>query len=192
MRSDIKGMCHYLGKENPDSIYLWCYSHRLNLVIQGSCDESSPISVMLDLIQTTAKFIKTTYKRNDIYVDVVVSTPGINGLTRMKLIGQTRRSSKYEAISSAVKTEVHLFVLLKTLVKIRANKTFKKEAKDTANQLFYSWYTNQNILLCVILNYIFIDLNEATNKLQECGINILDSIKIIENLYNKLKKNKFK
>lgn len=34
LRSENKGVNHYIKKANPKSVYMWCYCHRYNLVIQ--------------------------------------------------------------------------------------------------------------------------------------------------------------
>lgn len=56
MRSDNKGCNAYLKEINPDAIYTWCYSHRLNLAVNDSCESNTKIKGVLGLVQETSNF----------------------------------------------------------------------------------------------------------------------------------------
>ena len=114
MRSDQKGLIFFLKTANPNIIYTWCFSHRFNLAISFVCNASVEISLVLGFAEEIAVFIKDSYKRMAIWTDVVKSIPEISSLTKLKLIGQTRWSAKHNAINNIIRTEHHLFAIVKT------------------------------------------------------------------------------
>lgn len=69
--------------------------------------------------------MKGSYKRNDIWVDVAIRTPKYNSLTRLKLIGQIRWSSKHNATNNIAQTPLHMFVLIRTLVELTCSDTLE-------------------------------------------------------------------
>lgn len=182
------GLTRCIQEVNPKSFYTWCFSHRLNLVIKGAKKLFFRIKVICSLADETAVFVKSSYKRSDKWTEIATQTPNYNSLTRLKMIGQTRWSSERNSIKNIAQTELHLFVLIKTLIRIACSTSSEGLALATCCNLLSSWLDYENILLIVILNKIFTILDVTTKYLQTCGLHILEAINSIKRLHSGLDK----
>lgn len=118
MKSDNVGVTHFLHERNPHSIYVWCFAHRFNLVVKTACAASIFINSLLSTVEAVASLFRGSYKRMDVWVNTALSVPNYNSNTKLKLIGKTRWTSKQDAVSNVIKSTLHLFVVIKALVKI--------------------------------------------------------------------------
>lgn len=117
MRSEEVGVNHFIKTKNPLSLYVWCVVHRLNICVTNACS-TIQIKSALGLAEITATFIKRSYKRMNVWTDVAAEISDYPSNKKLKLIGQTRWTSKHDAINTIVKTEYHIFVVIKTLLLI--------------------------------------------------------------------------
>lgn len=182
------GLSSCIRAVNPKSFYTWCFVHRLNLVIKGAIKLFFRVKLLFSLVQETAVFVKASYKRSDIWSDVAKQTANYNSLTRLKFIGQTRWSSERNAIKNIAQTELHLFVLLRTLLQIACTDSTDAPGLATCCNLLNAWLDYENALLVVILNKIFDVLDSTTKYLQTCGLHILEATNSIKRLFEDLEK----
>lgn len=117
MKSDAKGVNHFIKLENPRSLYLWCFAHRMNIVVKHSIS-FGPVKYLLGLASNTASFIRKSYKRMNIWTETVQNLKNYDSRTKLKIIGGTRWSAEHDALHNIVRTELHLFVVIKSLLKI--------------------------------------------------------------------------
>lgn len=185
MRSEQAGVNHYIKKSNPTSIYTWCFSHQLNLVVKDSTGKPG-IKYLLSLAEETASFIRGSHKRMDIWRKVAQSTPGYKSSIRLKLIGKTRWSSKHDAIHNIAKTELHYFVLIKSMIEICCLPLLDGNALVTAVTILNGWLNYNNFLLIILLDEIFSILNKSTKYLQSYGLNMLNAMNSIRNVHEEL------
>lgn len=176
----------HIKENNADSIYTWCLSHRFNLVLKAATGGLDQIKDVLQLAEESAKLFRGSYVRMDVWKGVVTKTPNISSKVRLKLIGTTRWSSKQEAITNIIKSETHLFVLIKSLLKICSLKNLEKAALVNATHIANSWLKYENIVYTFVLHEVYSLTVHVTKSLQKYGLNVLDAVKSIRALKESL------
>ncbi|XP_060854931.1 zinc finger MYM-type protein 1-like [Metopolophium dirhodum] len=66
MRGESNGLRAHIQKENPKSVYVWCYAHTLNLCICDTCSNIAAINLS-GLLNRLSTFFSESYKRMDIW-----------------------------------------------------------------------------------------------------------------------------
>lgn len=178
MRSD-KGCNAYLKECNPEAVYTWCYSHRLNLAVNDSCDSNGKIKSVLGLVQETSIYFKESYKRMDSWTNVIQSVKNYNKLKRPQLFSKTRWS-KEKSLGSIVKTPLDLFVVVKTLYNISEDSSFDSKAVNGAKMLLHAWRQFENIVVAQLVMELFGILKIPTDYLQTKGLNLCQAFIIIK------------
>lgn len=181
--SEKKGLHYYLNKDNRSSIFIWCLSHKLNLVVSAACKSSNTISDIFDSAHSTAVFFKESTKRMNVWQNVVCDI-GLTKTTRLQGINLTRWSSKFKSINNPVKTPEHFYVLLKSLNRICTDKCFDKDTKNDAKDLFAFWIDPQKIVTVFALNEILSIVEQLTVFLQTKGLDIFTAMNAIRNCYS--------
>jgi hypothetical protein len=106
MRGEYSGVMKYIRDEAPQSVYIWCYAHILNLPSTDLVQHILPVKNLIGLLQSTVTFFTESCKKMNIWTEVasektVVSTK----LKRLQKIGETRWWAKRAALE-------HIFVCL--------------------------------------------------------------------------------
>lgn len=190
MRSENIGLSAYIQENNTGSIYIWCLSHRYNLVIKKSIKSSNKIKAILQTAEDSAKLFRSSYIKMNIWTDVLKTTPQINSMRKLKLIGTTRWSSAQNAINTIISTQTNLFVLIKSLLRVCNLHNLDRGALVHASSILNSWLNYENIVTTFILDKIFLLTVPVTKYLQKCGLNILDAVKLLKESKDELKKGK--
>ena len=81
-------------------VRIWCYAHVLNLVITETTKCCVPTVSCFNLLQNFATFVKASYKRMVVWIEVVGKQLGQEKIKRLKLIGETRWSGKSNAATT--------------------------------------------------------------------------------------------
>lgn len=186
MRSEAKGLSACINQHNKDSIYTWCLSHRFNLVIKTASSSSTQIQNILQLAEDSAKLFRGSYVRMNVWNDVLKTTPNISSRRKLKLIGTTRWSSKQDAISSIIGTEVNLYVLIKSLLRVCGLKNLEGDALVNASRILNSWLNYGNIVFIFVLHKIFSLTIPTTKCLQKNALSILAAIEFVRASKEKL------
>lgn len=184
MYSDRVGLTHHIHQISPASIYVWCFAHRFNLTVKHSCSASLSVNYLLEIVNKIASFFRGSHKRMDTWMSAAKSVPNYTSSTRLKLIGQTRWSSKQDAVKNIVRSELHLFVVIKALLQICNLSGLQGDALVSACHLLESFTKYDNIVSLILLQKIFEKLSPVTLFLQTHGLNIIDATKAIETVYN--------
>lgn len=180
MQSGSIGVRAYLQQDNVHCIYTWCFSHRFNLVMKAATNSSIQINCILRSAEECAKLFRGSYKRMNVWVDVVSSTPNIDSKTRLKLIGTTRWSSKQTAVANILGSHTHLFVLIKSLIKVCGLRNMEGSALVIASNALNFWLKYENIIMAFVLHRIYSKLEITTKYLQHYSLHILDGIKSLK------------
>lgn len=181
-----KGLNHYIKKENPSSVFIWCFSHLLNLVLKYACGSSNELSNIFDFAHDVAAFFKSSTKQMDIWRETLRNST-VNKLMRLQLIGDTRWSSKYKALTNIVKTPENFYVLLKSLHAVSLSQSSDKQAKEEANRLLKFWLNQQNIITVYSVHKILATVQQLTIFLQTQELDIMSAMTSIEDCYRYLK-----
>lgn len=188
MRSDKKGVNHFLKKYNSDAIYTWCYSHKFSLAISAACKSNLAIKYIIGMAEETGTFFKGSYKRMNFWTNCIQYLQGVSSLTKLKLVGLTRWSSKKEAIHNIVKTDVHLFAVIKTFHAVCNEDSFEPCTLIKAKGILDFWYKKENIVLVYLTDKVFCLLDGVTKQLQTQGLDVLSAYKAIEMVHANLQK----
>ena len=79
---------------------IWCYAHVLNLVITEATKSCVPAVSFFNLFQNLTTFVKASYKRMAIWIEVVGKQLGQEKMKRLRLFGETRLSGKSNAATT--------------------------------------------------------------------------------------------
>lgn len=132
MRSEVVGVNAYIQENNVNCIYIWCLSHRYNLVVKVATNNSARVKCILKIAEDSAKLFQSSYIKMNVWVEVAKAVPNFNSEKRLKLIGTTRWSSKQYAVDSIIGGEMNLYVLIKALLKICSLKNLDGESLANA------------------------------------------------------------
>lgn len=173
------GLSSYIQKMNIDSIYMWCLSHRFNLVIKAATASSQQVIYILQLAEDSAKLFRSSYVKMNVWSAVIKSTPNLSSKRRLKLIGTTRWSSKQDAINSIISTVTNFFVLIKSLLKLCSLKNLERAALVNASNILNSWLKYEHVVSTFILHKIFSLTGPTTIFLQKYRLNILNAVETV-------------
>ena len=116
---------------NDTFIRIWCYSHRLQVILGKSYQKFDAISEMNDFMGDISTFYSSSYKRQASLTKlgnlISEKTYKLNNVFRIRWI-----SSSYIAVKNIVKSYKPLVLNLK---KISNSQDFDKKTKTTANNL---------------------------------------------------------
>ncbi|XP_065319253.1 zinc finger MYM-type protein 1-like [Gordionus sp. m RMFG-2023] len=113
MRGEFVGLQALIRQEAPGSLYIWCYSHILNLYICDSCDNIEG-KILFGLLNRLATFFGESYKRMDAWVKQNNST-GQNKLRRLQKIGETRWWAREKSLKWIYGKESLLLITISAL-----------------------------------------------------------------------------
>lgn len=187
MRSENVGVSAYLKKDNPNSVFTWCASHRLNLAVNSGVESSVQGKSLLGLVEETAIFLKESYKRMDTWSSVVKEVKEYHNLKKLQLIGKTRWWSKEKAIRNLIGQPLDLFVVLKVLHTIENSTSFDAKTISAAKRFKKAWLEYDNIITALAMKDVLTFILPATNYLQTKGLDISAALGIIRNVKCELK-----
>lgn len=180
MRSDAVGVVHWIHEENINCIYLWCLSHRFNLVVNTATNASERIKRVLRIAEDSAKLFRSSYIKMNVWTKVVKDIPKFSSQRKLKLIGTTRWSSKQDAIASIICKEINFFVLIKALIKVCSLENLDGDSLTKACDAFNSWLNYENGVTTFMLNKIFLLINPTTKSRQQSSLCLLDGIQSLK------------
>lgn len=144
MRSEKKGVSHYIHKINRDSVYTYCFSHRIQIALKKAISHTFQIKLLTQLTEDTAVFLRGSYKRMHIWAEVARTVPNYNSKTRLKMLGTTRW--RQDAVANVIKSELHFFVVLRTMIEICSLPGMDGKSLSTACHILNTWHEYENIL----------------------------------------------
>lgn len=187
MSGEYNGVISFIQEDNPYCFFSWCLSHRFNLCVTSAVGSSTKIKQILLLAEDSAKIFRGSYKRMNVWMEVAASMPNYSSRKRLKLIGQTRWSSKQDAMDGIIKNETHLYVVIKAVLKLCSLEKLDGEALINASNNLNSWLRYDNVVSAFILNKVFTAVTPATKSLQKMGLNVLEGVTILRNCCQQLK-----
>lgn len=186
MRSENIGLSAYIKEQNEHAIYTWCLSHRFNLINKIATKSSQQIKNILTLAEDTAKLFRGSYVKMNVWNEVIQKTPNISSKIKLKLIGTTRWCSKQDAVSNIISAETHLFVVIKSLLKVCGLRNLEREALVNAISISNSWLDYENIVFIFVLHEIFSLTVPTTKFLQKYAIDLPAAIESVKTSKKKL------
>ena len=188
MQGTYNGFSSHLSLVVPEQIHIWCYAHILNLVMVDTTSKIIEISNLFSLLNLIAAFIKESYKRMDIWAELVKES---GDTRRLNTIGTTRWWSK-----DALLTKIFgnfddpnggLFVVtVRTLSKIAQNANSNGEVRFQANNLKSSLLCYKTILTAQIFLRVFQHTSPLSKYFQTKGLDLLQAQSMTEKTIEKL------
>lgn len=177
---------YYIKNSNINCMYTWCFSHRYNLVMKTAIKGTPLITSILDHAENTARVFRGSHNRMDVWIDVVKSIPNYNSQKRLKLIGNTRWSSKQEAVHSIIDKEINLYVVIKALLRLLNVDSLTGDTLIITGHVLNGWLNYENVVATFILNDIFNLLMPTTKFLQNNGLDIVRALESVRSAHRKL------
>ena len=99
MRGEYNGVQKHLKEVAPNSVYIWCYAHVLNLAATDLSENIVQVKKLIGLLQTTVNFFSESSKRSNVWTELSAETRvGSAKLSKLQKIGKTRWWSKQAAL----------------------------------------------------------------------------------------------
>lgn len=154
--------------------------------VECSCKNSIPLQNSISLANDTATFIKASSNRMEIWRTVAECTPNYKSSQRLKLLAATRWGTKNSMLKNIISTDLHLFVLLRTLCEICNSSNLDNKSLGKSCQLLTSWLSYETCIGTYLFHKVFALLDTVSKKMQEYGLNILAAMKAISDFQNDL------
>ena len=167
------GLQAEIQKASPESIYIHCYAHALNLVMTRVTSDSNEARNLFGLISSVANFFSQSHKRMDVWTEV-----NKDAQRRLQKIGETRWWSKDVALKNIFGTfdcpdELRMETVLKSLDAIKSSKEFEPKATYEASTLGQCLRSFETILCAFTFLRIFQYSTPVSKYLQTSGLDLL-------------------
>ena len=98
MRGEFNGLRSHIKNRVPDSVYIWCYSHVLNLCVVDCCTATEARN-LFGTMNRISCFFAESHKRMGLWRQQVENTKeGQSKLKRLQKIGETRWWAKEKSL----------------------------------------------------------------------------------------------
>ena len=176
-----KGLAARMKECSPDSIYVHCYAHLLNLAIQATITNVQPLRNTLGTIQNLYNFLEGSPKRHAILHDIEVE--GKPMMHSLKSQSATRWVCHYEAVK-VIHDE------LERIVKALHLLSDDKDAKTCCDSraLLVAICNGSFVLGLCILRVILLNTSSLSRYLQSKDLDVLTAKKSADLTLTVLKK----
>ena len=135
MSGEHSGLQAEIRKASPESVFIHCYGHALNLVMSKCTSDSGESRKLFGLLNSTAVFMSQSLKRMDIWRETIAGTGW-----KLQKVGETRWWSKDIALKNVFGSYESpnpegLATLLKAFRSIESSKAFDPKTTFKASTL---------------------------------------------------------
>lgn len=184
MRCVYNGLQAIVKEHNPCATYVWCYAHRLNLIIVdavSSCPEARDLFGNLEVLYD---FIGSSKKRVNVYSNYQKERYPNKPLRRLKRVETTRWSSHSAALQTVFET---FNAILDTLEYLEKDNYTDRISGIKAKRLFDYILSERFFLTGFTFKQIF-DLTSPLNSyLQGKNIDLLTAVSYVKKVQQKIK-----
>jgi hypothetical protein len=173
MRGKLKGLKTLIQIDAPKAEYVWCNSHRFNLVVNAVCSSSLQLKRAIDILEELHTFM-TGYKRNAAFIE----EQGKGRKMSVKRVQTTRFSSTKDAVT----TMLRMFTpVMSTLEKLSEDRELDNKTITEATGLLKR-IRDINFVVCIhVLDKIFSVTSPMTIMLQGVAIDLASAAHLLEN-----------
>lgn len=188
MRSEYVGLRAQIAKVVPDAVYIWCYSHILNLCVSDCCQVLEAKN-FFGLLNRLATFIGDSHKRMNIWKDQLDKRHGQEKLLKLQKIGETRWWAKEKALNWIFGERHSLYLdTLEVLYIISQSNLFESKTTSEASSLFHNLCQFRTILTANVFLQVFDVIGPVSKYLQTSGLDFMVAWQMIESAVEQLKK----
>lgn len=179
MRGQYQGFSAWLTKVSPQQLHVWCYAHKLNLVLIDIASMTTQAISLFGLLNSCAVFFRESYKRMDVWRHVTKDSRVLN------LIGETRWWAKDVALKKCFgifnDPSNSLFIIIIQAFQLIAQNTehFNNDARYKATTYLNSLTNFETIITAQLFLKIFQNTTPLSKYLQTNGMCILQAKSII-------------
>ena len=194
MQGIYKGLQSFLKIDAPKSVNTHCHAHNFALVMSDATESVIFSQSFFGLLGTTAVFISESYKRMQVWSDLMEGVSETRSkLRKLQKIGKTRWTSKNVALSSVFHdftckdTERERYIiLLQVLDFVSGSGQFDSKVAYQAHSLLENFIKFDTLVTAFLFMEIFHFCTPVTKYLQTRGVDFLTSIGFIKKVKSQL------
>ncbi|KAL4084049.1 hypothetical protein QTP88_029365 [Uroleucon formosanum] len=190
MRGQFSGLQSRIKEQNPKSIYIWCYSHVLNLCICDTCQNINAKN-LFGFLNRLSTFFRESFKRMNVWIEQNNTSTGTNKMKRLQKIGDnnTRWWSREKALFWVFDGDEPLFsTVICALHFVSNSPKFEAKICSEASSLLEKLCCFKIILTSHIFIRIFKIVGPTSRYLQTKGLDLLTAWNMIESVKSEISK----
>jgi len=180
MQGQYSGVRAYIQEKNPRAIYVWCFSHILNLVVVDTCDTSKTMRNFFGDLQSLIAFLRAR-KRTAIFLNNQKICYPEERVCRMKNFSSTRWTSHGRALTVILDKYKAVMNTLEEL----SNST-ERETSSMASNLMSTISSFKFVIHLLLMRNIFEHTTPLSMYLQSLSLDFITALTMIDNCANKL------
>lgn len=187
MRGQYQGFSAWLTKESPQQLHVWCYAHKLNLVLIDIASVTPQAISLFGLLNSCAVFFRDSFKRMDVWRNSTTDSRVLN------LIGETRwwakdvALKKFFGIFNDPSNSLFITIIRAFQVIIQNTENFNNDAKYKATTYLKDLTNFETIITAQLFLKIFQNTTPLSKYLQTNGMCILQAKTMIKTTLKTLK-----
>lgn len=181
MQGQYSGLRSYVQEKNPRALYIWCFSHVLNLVVVDACDKCINIRTFFGDLQTLISFMRAR-KRTAIFLEEQKKCYPNERIMRIKNFSTTRWTSHDRAILVIEKKYDAIMNTLEIL-----SSSMDRECSSTAKNLFENLLSFTFITNILLMKHIFSITSPLSIYLQTPSIDFIQALSMVDSTANQIK-----
>lgn len=180
MRGEYNGLQFKIKNENPHAIYIWCWAHRLNLVVEQGVASCLEAVDFFGILGKVFDFICSSKNRVFLFEKNQKIRNPKSPVRRLKRVTTTRWSSHSTALGTILLTWESL---VDTLEDLRTS-----EASSDASS-FLSYFQSERFLYtCFLFKHIFSVLDPLSKTFQAIDVDLITASSMIRSKREQLLK----
>ncbi|XP_022168063.1 zinc finger MYM-type protein 1-like, partial [Myzus persicae] len=177
MRGAYNGLQSIIKTHNPSATYVWCWAHRISLVVVDAVSSCVEARDLFGNLETLYDYVGSSKKRGGLYSDYQkVRYPG-KSLRRLKRVSTTRWSSHSSALLTVFDTYDALIDLLHYL---QTDSSSDRVCSVKAKSLLDYLLSERFILTGLTFKKIFDLVNPLSKLLQGKNIDLLNAVSYVK------------
>ncbi|KAL4134859.1 hypothetical protein QTP88_006560 [Uroleucon formosanum] len=180
MQGQYSGVRAYIQEKNPRAIYVWCFSHILNLVVVDTCDTSKTMRNFFGDLQSLIAFLRAR-KRAAIFLNQQKVCYPEERVCRMKNFSSTRWTSHDRALTVIFEKYKALNNTLQEL----SNST-ERDTSSMATNLLSTISSFKFVTHLLLMKNIFKHTSPLSIYLQSPSLDFIIALTMVDNCARKL------
>lgn len=175
MQGQYSGVRAYIQEKNPRAIYVWCFSHILNLVVVDTCDTSKTMRNFFGDLQSLIAFLRAR-KRTAIFLKHQKICYPDERVCRMKNFSSTRWTSHGRALT----VNYEKYKALTNTLKELSNST-ERDTSSMATNLMSTISSFKFVTHLLLMRNIFEYTTPLSMYLQSLSLDSITALTMVDN-----------
>lgn len=182
MQGHYSGVRSYVQQKNSRAIYVWCFSHILNLVVVDSCDKNKTMRIFFGNLQSIIAFMRAR-KRTATFIEAQKKFYSNDRVCKIKNFSPTRWTSHHRALNVIYSKYEALMMTLKDL-----SQSTDRETSSLAKNLAIVMSSFKFVTNLLLMKKVFEHTTPLSVYLQSPGIDFIQALVMIDNCAKNLSK----